>query len=111
MVTNLPANAGAAGDSSLIPGLGKSPGEGNGNPFQCSCLGNPMDRGTSWATVSPWGHKRVGPDLVTKQQALRSTFCVQGTLLGFRDTEVNTLAEFLLLWSIQSGGGKQTMNR
>ena len=60
---------------------------------------------------SPWGHKRVGPDLVTKQQALRSTFCVQGTLLGFRDTEVNTLAEFLLLWSIQSGGGKQTMSR
>ena len=60
---------------------------------------------------SPWGNKRVGHDLVTKQQALRSTFCVQGTLLGFRDTEVNTLAEFLLLWSIQSGGGKQTMSR
>ena len=35
----------------LIPGLGKSPGEGNGNPLQYSCLGNPMDRGTWWATV------------------------------------------------------------
>ena len=34
------------GDTGLIPGLGISPGEGNGNPLQCSCLGNPMDRGT-----------------------------------------------------------------
>ena len=40
-----------AGDSSLIPGLGRSPGEGNGNPLQCSCLENPMDRGVWWATV------------------------------------------------------------
>ena len=35
-----------AGDLGLIPGLGISPGEGNGNPLQCSCLENPMDRGT-----------------------------------------------------------------
>ena len=48
VVKNLPANA---GDMSLIPGLGISPGEGNGNPFQCSCLGNPMNRGTWRATV------------------------------------------------------------
>jgi len=34
-----------AGDLGLIPGLGRSPGEGNGNPFQYSCLGNPMERG------------------------------------------------------------------
>ena len=34
-----------------IPGLGRSPGEGNGNPLQYSCLKNPMDRGTWWATV------------------------------------------------------------
>ena len=34
-----------------IPGLGRSPGEGNGNPLQCSCLENPMDRGAWWATV------------------------------------------------------------
>jgi len=33
-------------DCDLIPGLGGFPGEGNGNPLQCSCLGNPMDRGT-----------------------------------------------------------------
>ena len=35
----------------LIPGLGRSPGEGNGNPLQCSCLENPMDGGAWWATV------------------------------------------------------------
>jgi len=40
-----------AGDMGLIPGSGRSPGEGNGNPLQYSCLGNPMDRGAWWATV------------------------------------------------------------
>ena len=40
-----------AGDLGSIPGLGKSPGEGNSNPLQYSCLGNPMDRESMWATV------------------------------------------------------------
>ena len=44
----MPANA---GDMDLIPGLGRSPGEGNGNPLQYSCLENPMDRGAWWAIV------------------------------------------------------------
>ena len=48
VVKNPPANA---GDSVLIPGLEKSPGEGNGNPFQYCCLENPMDRGAWQATV------------------------------------------------------------
>ena len=39
------------GDPGSIPGLGRSPGEGNGNPLQYSCLGNPMDRGAWQATV------------------------------------------------------------
>ena len=51
VVKNLPMNAGDAGDKSSIPGLGRLPREGNGNPLQCSCLGNPMDRGAWWATV------------------------------------------------------------
>ena len=46
MVKNLPASVGNAGDAGLIPGWGRSPGEGNGNPLQYSCLGDPMDRGT-----------------------------------------------------------------
>ena len=40
-----------AGDLALIPGSGRSPGEGNGNPLQYSCLENPMDGGAWWATV------------------------------------------------------------
>ena len=48
MVKNSPASAGDAG---LIPELGRSSGEGNGNPLKYSCLGNPMDRGAWWATV------------------------------------------------------------
>ena len=47
MVKNLPANAGDAGDTGLVAGSTRSPEEGNGNPFQCSCLGNPMD-GEAW---------------------------------------------------------------
>ena len=49
MVKNPPANS---GDVGLIPGSGQSPGERNGYTFQCSCLGNSMDRGDWWATVS-----------------------------------------------------------
>ena len=41
----------AAGDVGLIPGSGRSLGEGKGYPFQYSCLGNPMDRGAWWAIV------------------------------------------------------------
>ena len=45
------ASACYVGDLGSIPGLGRSPGEGNGNPLQYSCLENPMDRGAWWATV------------------------------------------------------------
>ena len=51
IVKKPPANAGAAGDMGSIPMLGKSPGGGNGNPLQYSCLGNHMDRGAWWAAV------------------------------------------------------------
>ena len=51
-------------DWGLIPELGRSPGEGNGNLFQYSCLGNPMNRGAWWATVH--GVAKVGHDLTTK---------------------------------------------
>jgi len=44
VVKNLPANAGDTTDTSLIPGSGRSPGDGNGTPLQYPCLGNPMDR-------------------------------------------------------------------
>ena len=53
MVKNQPANA---GDMGSIPGSGRSPGKGNGNPLQYSCLENPMDGGAC-QDYSPWGHK------------------------------------------------------
>ena len=51
VVKNLPANAGDGKDAGLIPGTVRSPGGGKGNPFQYSCLENPMDRGAWQATV------------------------------------------------------------
>ena len=48
VVKNMPSNARDAGS---VPGLGRCPGEGNGNPLQYSCLGNPMDRGAWQVTV------------------------------------------------------------
>ena len=60
VVKNLPANAGDVRDLGSIPGSGKSPGEGNGNPLRYSCLGNPMERGTWQATIH--GVTKVGHD-------------------------------------------------
>ena len=51
MVKNLPTSAGNLRDVGLIPGLGRSPGGGHGDPLQYSCLENPMDRGFWQATV------------------------------------------------------------
>ena len=51
MVKNSLADAGDIGDMGSMPGSGRSPGGGNGNPLQYSCLKNPMDRGAWWATV------------------------------------------------------------
>ena len=51
MVKNSPANTGDTRDAGSIPGLGRPPGGGNGNPLQYSCLKNPMDRGAWQATV------------------------------------------------------------
>ena len=53
MVKNLLANAGDAGDTNSIPGLGRSPGRGNGNPLQYSCLENPI-------SILPWIEKPGG---------------------------------------------------
>ena len=56
VVKNPPAIAGDIRDMGSIPRLGRSPGEGNGNSLQYSCLGNFMDRG-AWWDYRPWGHK------------------------------------------------------
>ena len=65
MAKKPPANS---GDKGLILGSGRSPSEGNGNLFQYSCLGNPMDRGAWWATVHGVSCKRDQNNLTTEQQ-------------------------------------------
>ena len=67
-IKNLPANA---GELSYILGPGRSPGEGNGNPLQYSCLENPMDREAWWATVH-----EVAKELDMTQQLNNSNTCV-----------------------------------
>ena len=69
VVKNLPANAGNPGS---IPGAGRAPGEGKGNPLQYSCLENSMDRGAQWATVHG----------VTKSQTWLSTYSGNGVIDG-----------------------------
>ena len=59
VVKNPPADAGDAADAGSIPELGRSPGEGNENPLQSSCLENPMDRGAWWATIHEFAKESV----------------------------------------------------
>ena len=68
-VKNPPANA---GDASLIRESGRSPGAENDTPFHDFCLAYPMDKGTysPWSHRSPWDHKRIEYDLVTKQTGM-----------------------------------------
>ena len=77
----------SAGDLGSLPGSGRSPGEGNGNPRQYSCLENPMDRGAWWATVH--GVTRVGHDLVTQLLLLSVStlivMCVPGSQASLCD--------------------------
>ena len=61
VINNLAANAGDARDAGSIPGLGGSPGEGNGNPLQYSCLGNPMDR-DAWHAIYSMGSQSIRCD-------------------------------------------------
>ena len=62
-------NAYSIGDLGSIPGLGRSPGEGNGNPLQYSCLENPLDRGAWWVTK---GLQRVGHNWATNLTSTQS---------------------------------------
>ena len=59
MVKNPPVNAGDSRDAGLTPGSGRSPGRGNGNPLQYSCLGNSRDRGARWVTVTGMAKSRT----------------------------------------------------
>ena len=73
----LPASACHAGDLGSIPGLGRSPGEGNGNPLQYSCLENPMDRGAWWAAVQGVAKSRTRLSDFTSLQGSNTTNSIQ----------------------------------
>ena len=63
----------SAGDPNLIPGSGRSAGEGNGNPLQCSCLGNYIDREAWWTTVHGITKVRHALAIKTEKEKLKST--------------------------------------
>ena len=95
MVKNPPASA---GDVSLIPGLGSSPGEGYGNPLQYFCLENPTDRG-AWRAAVHGGGCRVGHNLMTKQKqtlSRRSIPDILGKEWGF--SRIGPSPTFWCLW-------------
>ena len=71
----------SARDMGSIPGLGRSSGEGNGNPLQYSCLGNPMDRGAWWATVH--GVAKIWTQLSNKTTVSLSSSKKSGPLVDF----------------------------
>ena len=66
VVKNAPANAAVTGDTSSIPGSGRSPEGGHGNPLQYSCPWNPTDRGAWWASVHMVPESRLLKELVAK---------------------------------------------
>ena len=78
MVKNLPANAGDTRDAGLIPAFGRSPGGGDGNPLQYSCLENPTDRGAWRAAVHGVAKSRT-------QLKRLSTYYVSGFALNRSD--------------------------
>ena len=80
VVKNLPADAGDVGS---VPGLGRPPGGGNGNPLQYSCLENSMDRGAWRATVHGVTKESKQHDLVPKQQYI-TQYIVISSKLSFR---------------------------
>ena len=82
VVKNPPTNTGDIRDMGSIPGSGRSPGGGPGNPLQCSCLENPMGRGAWWSTVHRIAHSQT-----------------QLKRLSTHANTVRQLGEWLRLWS------------
>ena len=90
-VKNPSVNAEGNGDAGLIPGSGRSPGEGHGNPLQYSCLGNPVDGGAWWATVHgvTEGWMRLGTHRVShaRKCSLGVPVWGEGQREGWREVE------------------------
>jgi len=76
VVKNPPANSGDVRDAGLILGSGRSPGGGNDNPLQCSCLKNPMDRRAWWATVHGIAKSQTQLKRLSMLGTLARQFCI-----------------------------------
>ena len=104
MVKNPPANVEYVRDGGLIPGLGRSPGGGHGNPLQYSCLENPLNRGTKGATIH-----RVAKSQARLKQFF-STMCKQGNILDMafhqdlRRLGTDTVETVYQLWNVNIQG-------
>ena len=72
VVKNSPASARDIRDTGSIPGLGRSPEGGHGNPLQCSCLENPTDRGAWWMGSGPWDLKESNTTEATEHTHVRA---------------------------------------
>ena len=102
LVKNPPANA---GDVSLIPWLTRSPGEGNDNPLQYSCLGNSMDRGAWWATVHGVPKESAMTEWLNnnnncEKMLWKSSFLVVYTTTGYRSWVLRT--QIVAPWNLGS---------
>ena len=82
MVKNLPASSGDVKDTGSIPGLGRFPGEGHGDPRQYSCLKNPMDRGAWRATAHRVTKSQTRLNRLSTHDMLRLCFPVEVVVLG-----------------------------
>ena len=88
VVKNLPANAGGSSGTGSILGLGRSPGGGNDNPLQYSCLENPTDRGAWWATVHGVAKSWTRLSMHSMREQLVKLYIMQ---FGFRKENIRLL--------------------
>ena len=94
---SIPCNTGTVEDAWSVPGLGRSPGGGNSNPFQYSYLGNPMHRGIWWATSM--GSQRAGHDWAAKQEH-RCFFCNFYITISHPQRQISNLLHVLYSFSL-----------
>ena len=98
MVKNTPASAGDIRDTGLIPGSGRSPGGGHGNPLQYSCLKNPVDRGAWWATV----HGVTKSRTQLKRRSMRTFLLLlqDGSLFLLSTATITSLINAVASWLV-----------
>ena len=95
VVKNPPANAEDAGDVGSIPGSGRSPGVGNGNPLQYCCMENSMDRGAWQIMYSPWSYKQS--DTTERLTCIHTHTHTHTSVFVFQPWALGLQPEFMLM--------------